>query len=411
MSEPAPRFTSLELADDVAAALQAVLPRMAERTISAVTVEVPSYTDAFSGRMGQTIENAVQMALDAFLRLAVRAQDSDPSATLSPALDGAYELGRGEARQGRSMDALLSAYRVGARVAWRELSATAVGAGLAADTVARFAEMVFAFIDELSAASVAGHADELATTGRVRQRYLDRLAQQLLAGEPTETLRASAEKAGWEPPVTLTAVVVPESQTRGLTAHFGRSTLQLSEELPGVEAAEALAVLLVPDLDARARGLLRSALQGRRALVGPARPWTAVRSSYLRALRARDLSVPDDVDVVDTEDHLVELVLTADRDAAEDLRRQVLAPLAGLRPSTAERLTETLRSWVLHRGQREAVAADLFVHAQTVRYRMTQLRDLYGERLDDPHTILELTVALGVPGPSRDAAHGPGRGL
>jgi hypothetical protein len=384
---------------------------MAERTISAVTAEVPSYTDAFSGRMGQNIENAVQMALGAFLRLAVRAQDSDPAATLSPALDGAYELGRGEARQGRSMEALLSAYRVGARVAWRELSATAVGAGLAADTIARFAEMVFAFIDELSAASVAGHADELATTGRVRQRYLDRLSQQLLAGEPTETLRASAEKAGWEPPATLTAVVVPESQTRGLTARFGRSTLQLSEELPGVEAAEALAVLLVPDLDGRARGQLRSALQGRRALVGPARPWTAVRSSYRRALRARNLSVPDDVDVVDTEDHLVELVLTADRDAAEDLRRQVLAPLAGLRPSTAERLTETLRSWVLHRGQREAVAADLFVHAQTVRYRMTQLRDLYGERLDDPHTILELAIALGVPGPSWDKSARSGRGL
>jgi DNA-binding PucR family transcriptional regulator len=37
------------------------------------------------------------------------------------------------------------------------------------------------------------------------------------------------------------------------------------------------------------------------------------------------------------------------------------------------------------------------VHAQTVRYRMTQLRELYGDRLNDPRTILELTVALGVP--------------
>ncbi|WP_343571235.1 helix-turn-helix domain-containing protein [Mycobacterium sp.] len=403
MSESALRFTGLELADDVAAALQAVLPRMAERTVAAVTVEVPSYTDAFSGRMGQNIENAVQMALGAFLRLAVQAQNSDPAATLSPALDGAYGLGRGEARQGRSIDALLSAYRVGARVAWQELSATAVGAGLTADTIARFAELVFAFIDELSASSVSGHADELATSGRVRQRYLDRLVQQLLAGEPTETLRASAEKAGWNPPASLTAIVLAESQTRGLSARFGTATLQLSEDLPGVEPTEALAVLLVPDLHARARSQLRSALQGRRALVGPARPWTAVRSSYQRALRARDLAVPDEVDVVDTDDHLVELVLTADRAAVEDLRRRVLAPLAGLRPSTAERLTHTLRSWVLHRGQREAVAADLFVHVQTVRYRMTQLRELYGERLDDPHTTLELTVALGVPPrPSQD---------
>ncbi len=60
------------------------------------------------------------------MRLATRAEDSDPGRQLSPALDGAYELGRGEARNGRSIDALLSAYRVGARVAWQELSAAAV---------------------------------------------------------------------------------------------------------------------------------------------------------------------------------------------------------------------------------------------------------------------------------------------
>jgi hypothetical protein len=28
---------------------------------------------------------------------------------------------------------------------------------------------------------------------------------------------------------------------------------------------------------------------------------------------------------------------------------------------------------------------------------MTQLRDLYGDRLNDPQTILELTLALGIP--------------
>ena len=230
----------------------------------------------------------------------------------------------------------------------------------------------------------------------MRQRYLERLATQLIGGEPADTLRASAEKAGWQPPETLTAVVVAEAQTRGLATRFGPSTLQLSEDLPGVEPSESLAVLLVPDLDGRHRGQLRSALQGRRALVGPARPWTLARASYLRALRGRYLSGAAGLDVVDTDEHLVELVLTADREAADDLRRHALAPLARLRPTTAEKLTETLRSWLLHQGQRDAVAADLFVHAQTVRYRMTQLRELYGERLNDPDSILELTVALGV---------------
>jgi DNA-binding PucR family transcriptional regulator len=102
-------------------------------------------------------------------------------------------------------------------------------------------------------------------------------------------------------------------------------------------------------------------------------------------------------DTIDTETHLVDLVLGADREAADDLRRNVLAPLDQLRPNTAERLAETLRSWLLHQGQRDAVAADLFVHAQTVRYRMTQIRELYGERLNNPQTVLELIVALSIP--------------
>jgi hypothetical protein len=40
-----------------------------------------------------------------------------------------------------------------------------------------------------------------------------------------------------------------------------------------------------------------------------------------------------------------------------------------------------------------------------VRYRMGQLRDLYGDRLDDPATVLALTIALGSAAPRPD---GPG---
>jgi DNA-binding PucR family transcriptional regulator len=134
--------------------------------------------------------------------------------------------------------------------------------------------------------------------------------------------------------------------------------------------------------------------------VGPARTWTQAHSSYHRVLQARELDLAGgDADTIDTDAQLVELVLGADREAAADLRRQALAPLDQLRPNTAERLAETLRSWLLHQGQRDAVAADLFVHAQTVRYRMNQLRELYGERLNDPRAVLELVVALSIPTP------------
>ena len=108
--------------------------------------------------------------------------------------------------------------------------------------------------------------------------------------------------------------------------------------------------------------------------------------------------IPDDsevaADAVDTEQHLPQLILRADPSALDDLRRQVLAPMADLKPAAREKLQETLRAWLLHQGRRDAVAADLFVHAQTVRYRMQQVRELYGERLEDPDWVVGLTLAL-----------------
>ena len=385
----------LALDPEVVATLGTHLQRVAERTVEAITAEVPGYAGALTGEMRDNIELAVQMALGAFLRLAEQAQDADPSTPLQPAIEGAYALGRGEARSGRAMDALLGAYRVGARVSWRELSGAVVGMGLPAATVARFAELVFAYIDQLSAASVAGHTDELATTGRVRQRYLERLGQDLLSGASPDVLVASAERADWTPPETLTAVLLPTVRVRGAVAVLDPRTLVVSGDLVSLEGGESRSVVLVPGADGRGRVQLLRLLRGRPAVVGPSRPWTAVASSYRRAVRAAPLVTGEDV--VDTDERLADLVLGADPEALADLRARVLAPLAAVKPGTAERLAETLRSWLLHQGRREEVAADLVVHPQTVRYRMTQLRELYGDRLTDPTTVLELTVALAVP--------------
>ena len=98
--------------------------------VAAIIDEVPSYADAFAGRWARPSANAVQLALGGFLYLASGRRGADPGTPTAPAVEGAYELGRGEARSGRSMDALLGGYRVGARVAWREMSTTAVRTGV-----------------------------------------------------------------------------------------------------------------------------------------------------------------------------------------------------------------------------------------------------------------------------------------
>jgi DNA-binding PucR family transcriptional regulator len=94
------------------------------------------------------------------------------------------------------------------------------------------------------------------------------------------------------------------------------------------------------------------------------------------------------------EEHLPALVIAADPALAGELAEQRLAPLAELPDGPRERLTETLRAWLDRPGQVQAVAAELDVHPQTVRYRVKQLRELFGERLEDPEARFELSLAL-----------------
>src|SRR4051812_13673257 len=153
--------TTLRLGSDTLTELQRILPGVAESTVATIIEDVPSYSDALSGPMGETIRVAVETALGGFVQLAARSQGELAQTPNAVAVVGAYQLGRGEARSGRTVDALLSAYRIGARVSWRELSSAAVRTGVGAETLVLFAELVFAYIEQLSAASLAGHNDEL----------------------------------------------------------------------------------------------------------------------------------------------------------------------------------------------------------------------------------------------------------
>jgi DNA-binding PucR family transcriptional regulator len=51
-------------------------------------------------------------------------------------------------------------------------------------------------------------------------------------------------------------------------------------------------------------------------------------------------------------------------------------------------------AWLRHRGAQAAVAAELGVHPQTVRYRLRRLRELFGAALEDPDRRFALELAL-----------------
>jgi DNA-binding PucR family transcriptional regulator len=146
----------------------------------------------------------------------------------------------------------------------------------------------------------------------------------------------------------------------------------------------------------RRAGLLR-AVRDLDAVVGPAVPWSAVQESVRRALLARDAHnrgwVPAGGPIF-ADDHLPMLLVHSDPALLADLTRRRLAPLDALTASSSERLASTLLAWLALRGERSKVAEALHVHPQTVRYRVRQLRELFGPDLDNPDVRFELELVL-----------------
>ncbi|HKH16987.1 MAG TPA: hypothetical protein VKA57_05635, partial [Solirubrobacteraceae bacterium] len=140
---------------EAASVLRPALPGLADEMIVAIAREVPDYARAMEGEFGQVVRLGVEVALNRFVDLLA---DAEPDAAERR---GTYvDLGRGEFRAGRSLDALLAAYRVGARLAWRRFVEAGVAGGLAPDAIYALGEAIFAYIDELSAESAEGYAEE-----------------------------------------------------------------------------------------------------------------------------------------------------------------------------------------------------------------------------------------------------------
>ncbi len=456
MATPAARTTFAAVPPEAADVLRPALPGLADEMIVAISAEVPDYARAMEGTFGQLVRMGVEVALNRFMDLV-----AEPRSDATPARDTYVNLGRGEFHAGRSLDALLAAYRVGARLAWRRFVEAGTAAELPPDVLYSIGEAIFAYIDEISAESADGYAEEQSAAAGESQRRRRRLVRLLAQHPPAseEAVRTAAQAAAWPLPRRVAALVCAEAETAAGADAAGEppggprgeavpgeelveaSGIRLARRLGGAAiggAAGGLACVWLPDPDAPGRrrqlaaqiGALegapaagadaadRGAADGdrgadatdrgaaddsradRRAPValGPTVPWPRAAESLRRAAAAYRLAASGGAPggLVVAEDHLATLLLAADRGLAADLAASRLAPLTALADGPQARLTETLRAWLDRPGQVQAVAAELGVHPQTVRYRVRQLRELFGQRLEDPEARFELALALRV---------------
>jgi PucR C-terminal helix-turn-helix domain len=376
------------LPPEVAQALRPELPALADEIVKAVSEGVPDYARPLEGDFGRALRAGVEDALGQFV-----AAVEDPESAREGGRETYVNLGRGEMRAGRSLDALLAAYRIGARAAWRRLVAAGERAGLPPTTLYSLAEAIFAYIDELSADSIEGYAREQAAAAGALQRRRQRLATLLVQDPPAPpaAIEAAAADAGWPLPRALAALAVEGEEADRLATRLGPDAL--------VTPLPSLTLVVLPDPAAPGRRrALTAALRGRRAALGQVTGWQEAGLSFARAHRVLELmqegAVEPEGPLAVAEEHQLELVLGGDRRLAHDLAERALAPLEGETGLSRERLGTTLEAWLRHRGRTEEVARALHVHPQTVRYRLTRLRELFGERLDAPDGRFELELAL-----------------
>jgi hypothetical protein len=383
-TEAGPR--ALRVSPTVAQALRNELPALAEEIIAVIAVEVPAYARPLEGRFGAGVIRGVQIALSHFLELT----EGDPAASPELGREVYVELGRAEVRAGRPLEALLTAYRVGARVSWGRLAAVGLRAGLDGPALVALAAAVFAYIDELSAATAQGYAAEQSALAGDRDRRLRALALLLLGGAPAAQLDAAAGEVGWAAPATLTPVLVRTPGALALASRWDDRTL-VADDPDGT-------LLLLPDTGGPGRrARLDRLLDGSAAVVGLSAPWAGVSLAVPLLRRAAALVEAGELpsgQTVWVEAELARLVVHADPAALAELRHRRLAPFADLTERGRERLLPTLASWLRHQGDRQEVARELGVHPQTVRYRVGLLRDLLGTALDDPQHRFELTLVL-----------------
>lgn len=373
------------ISPEVATRLRPSLPGLVEEIIETVQTAVPAYERG----LDRNVRIGVQQALEGFLELVAGGDEAQ-----LPGHDVYFSFGRGEARSGRSLDALLSAYRAGARVAWRGMARDGDAAGIDPQELYTLAEGMFAYIDEISAVTAEGYTFEQSLAMRERQEHTRRLLEALLAEPqaPIGELRRIAEAAGWELPERL-AVLAFESE------QIDRTGSRLPESMPFAQL-EGLGWVLVPDPSAPGRRAeLRAALRDASGALGPTVPMERVPESAERARLALDALAADRRGhLVVADEHLLELILHSGGSLATDLAHRRLAPLDDLPAATRERLVATLAAWLDAQGEARPAADVLHVHVQTVRYRLGQLRELLGPALDDPRGRLELALALQVTG-------------
>lgn len=353
------------------------------------------------------IARACEAGLDLFLATAGEARPPSPEE-----LRRVAQLGILQARGSFSVEPILAAYRIAARVAWDAiLRAWRDHPGATPEAMVVTANYVFTALDQVAAevtrTYLTAREQHLNRGTRARARLVHALLTDTFESETAlqkQALAVNVQLATGYVVVAMRLLRGATEDPRGgealaevldATAVKGRAIHHATDPHAAVllwpasapaEVGEVDAFLRQVDLGDR-RGRLRAAIGGyHQGLRGVSR-------SYLEATQALELGRrlrPDAL--IHHHDELIPLLLLAQ---SPHLGERFVQHLLG-RLLEADRngsLLETLDAY-LAAGSVKDAAASLHLHRHTVLYRLDKVRDLLPGPLDDPTERINLRLAL-----------------
>ncbi|MER7538847.1 helix-turn-helix domain-containing protein [Streptomyces sp. NPDC097704] len=374
----------------VAATLLAGLPELGERMALRIRADVEAYRD----------ESLIP--LDSLRRSCTANADlilSHLRLGGPPDASSARETGRLRAEQGVPLADTLHAYRIGSQLLWTEILAEArthpeVSGDLLLSESTEFWALSGLYAEAVAVAYREAAA-ELTSQGQARRSAL---VAAVFTGVVTDRTLWEAARELELPEHGPYAVAAAKAGAPGEEPLTGAETALRQANLPSAWRLlpdEQLALIALPT-EAAETTCLRI-LRRTRARVGFSPRFDSLKDTP-QALRFARLALAGlegtGPGVARFDDDPLAMVVAAAPAEAAHLMEVVLRPVLDLPAAERSRLLRTLEHWFAAAGSASGAAGSLFVHPNTVRYRLRRVEELTGRSLSDPRAAADFGAAL-----------------
>ena len=384
---------------EVAEELLPTTPQLARGMADHISGSIPELDTTDDAEFAAELLASTEANVGQVIRMLAHGARADDITIPHEALD----FLRGNVRRGLPLSVVLRSYRLGHAWLWEQWSQTlklrVVDSGELAAGQDESSAFMFAYVDKVSGALVEEFGTERERMLRSAEQVRADTVRAILDGEAVDG-EAASKRLGYELRRHHVALRVSSGahEVAGLERAVGEAAAAVGTGDPVVVASGAARFdVWCGSFDPPATDELEGYEPPRGVLVAFGKPSVGLagfRSSHIEAVQAaRIRSLAPAATRPVTGYARVELVslLASDLPRARAFVADQLGPLASTE-EPAERLRETLLAFLVSGGSPTRVAKDLFVHHNTVAYRVKQAEEMLGHPVS--HSPVELTSAL-----------------